>query len=176
MARPLEQNMGADAMRAATGCDHEGWRSLLADAGALEWTHAQTARWLVEKHGVDGWWAQGITVDFEQARKGRMPGQQADGTFTTQRARTISGDRLNALRAVADVVTARHGEPHGESLQANQPNVRWRLADGTRLQAAAGLPNNSGTPVTLTHSRLPSHEAIGPAKDAIDGILAAAIG
>ena len=38
---------------AATRRDHEGWRELLAEAGAMDWSHAQTARWLVEEQGVE---------------------------------------------------------------------------------------------------------------------------
>lgn len=166
--------MGPEAMRAATGRDHEGWRELLAEAGALGWSHAQTARWLVEEQGVDGWWAQGITVDFEQARKGRLPGQKSDGTFATSATRTIPGERLEALASVKEAVQSVHGEPSGMNLGASMPNVRWRLADGTRLAAAAGDERASGTPVTLTHERLPSHEAVAGAKEALVAILESA--
>lgn len=164
MVRRLEDTTGREAMRAATGRDHEGWRELLAAAGAMDWSHAQTARWLVEEHGVDGWWAQGITVDFEQARKGRLPGQQRKGTFTASATRTIPGERLAALASVKESVQAVHGEPSGMNLAASMPVVRWRLADGTRLAAAAGAERSTGTPVTLTHERLASSELVAPAK------------
>ncbi len=111
MARPIERSMGPEALRAATGRDHEGWRALLLDAGAKAWPHARIARWLVEEHGVDGWWAQGIAVDLEQAHQGRLPGQQADGTFTAARTRTIPGDRLEAPDRVRAEVETRHGAP-----------------------------------------------------------------
>lgn len=176
MARPIERSMGPEALRAATGRDHEGWRALLLDAGAKAWPHARIARWLVEAHGVDGWWAQGITVDFEQAHQGRLPGQQADGTFTAARTRTIPGDRLEALDRVRAEVEARHGAPHGENLAASMPVVRWRLADGTRLAIAAQPPNRSGTPVNVTIERLPSADAMEPAREAIAAILDAAAG
>lgn len=176
MAKPLEQNMGADAMRAATGRDHEQWRDRLKDAGALEWDHARIARHLVDAEGVDPWWAQGITVDFEQACKGRLPGQRADGTFSVSRTRTLPGERLDALAALAEVVTARFGEPHGQNLQASQPNVRWRPADGTRLAAAAGAPNKSGTPVNLTWEKLPDQAAADDALAMIDALFADARG
>ena len=76
MARPLEQNMGPEAMQRATGRTHEEWRVVLTEAGAMAWDHTTIAKHLVEQHGVDGWWAQGITVDFEQACQGRLPGQR----------------------------------------------------------------------------------------------------
>ena len=164
--------MGADAMREATGRDHEGWRALLDDAGAKTWTHKATAQWLVDTQGVSGWWAQGITVDYEQSRKGRLPGQRADGTFSTQKARTIPGERLAALAAVATALTAEYGEPSGSNLQAAQPVVRWALPDGVRMHAAAGTPNASGTPVTVTQERLPDADTAAAAKARFAAILA----
>lgn len=171
MVRRLEQNMGADAMRAATGRDHEAWRALLTEAGALTWDHASTARWLIDEQGVDPWWAQGITVDFEQACKGRLPGQRADGTFSASITRTIPGSRLATLEAVAAVVTAAHGAPHGQNLAATMPVIRWRLPDGTRLAVAAQLENATGTPINLTLERLGSHALVGGAKKDLLALL-----
>lgn len=176
MVDRVDRNMGAEAMRAATGRTHEEWRDLLEAAGAKAWTHKATAEWLVAEHGVDGWWAQGITVDFEQDRKGRLPGQRADGTFAVSKTRTIAGERLAALAAVRAAVEAVHGEAHGENLAASQPVVRWRLADGRRLAAAAQLPNQSGTPVNLTFERLPDVAAMDAAKAEIAALFDAAAG
>ncbi|WP_374928115.1 hypothetical protein [Kytococcus sedentarius] len=176
MARPIERNMGGEALRAATGRDHEGWRALLLGAGARDWDHARIARHLVEEHGVDGWWAQGITVDFEQTHQGRLPGQQKDGTFTAATTRTVPGDRLDALARVADGVSSRHGQPHGENLTASHPVVRWRLADGTRLAASALPLNASGTPVNLTWQKLPTADRVDTARAELLEILAEAAG
>lgn len=142
----------------ATGRHPDEWFAFLDVQQATGWTHTAIARWLVDQ-GVDGWWAQGITVDFEQAVKGRLPGQRADGTFSTSKTATIPGEPLDALAAVATVVTGRHGEAHGQNLQASQPNVRWRLPDGTRLAAAVQGRNKTGIPVNLTWEKLPTAEA-----------------
>lgn len=165
--------MGADALRAATGRDHEQWRELLTEAGAMGWTHAQTARWLVEERGLDGWWAQGVTVDFEQARKGRRPGQQSDGTFATSTTRTVPGAPLEALAAVTAAISARYGEPHGQNLAARMPVVRWRLEDGTRLTAAVQGQRATGSPLTLTRERLTDPDAIPDAKQELGELLRA---
>lgn len=171
MVRRNEENAGPEAMRAATGHDHVEWREILAAAGAMDWSHQQTASWLREEHGLDGWWAQGVTVDFEQARKGRLPGMQSDGTFSTSTSRTLPGARLDALALAVVAVTARHGEPHGQNLAASQPVVRWRLEDGTRLAAAAGPEKPTGTAITLTRERLTSHDQIPAAKDELRALL-----
>lgn len=156
MVKRVDTNMGADAMRAATGRDHRQWRDLLQAAGALAWSHAEIARWLVAEHGIDGWWAQGITVDFEQDRKGRLPGQQADGTFAVSMTRTVPGERLAALAEVRAAVEAVHGDAHGENLAAAQP------------------PKASGTPITLTAEKLADAAAMESARSELAAIFAAA--
>lgn len=176
MVDRIDRNMGPAALQAATGRTHAEWRDLLEGAGALEWGHKQTAGWLVAEHGVDAWWAQGITVDFAQDRKGRLPGQQADGTFSVSRSRTVPGERLEALATVRAQIEARHGAAHGENLAAAQPVVRWRLADGTRLAAAAQPSNRSGTPITLTIEKLADASALERAKAEIEQVLGAVAG
>ena len=176
MVRRLEQNMGAAALLTATGRTHEQWRDLLTAEGALAWDHGAIARHLVEEHGVDGWWAQGITVDFEQACQGRLPGQRADGTFAVSRTRTLPGDRLGALASLVAAVTADLGEPSRSNLTARTPVVRWRLADDSRLAATAQPSRTSGTPVNLTWERLPDQDAAAAATARCETLLAAASG
>lgn len=174
MVERMEQSMSSEALRAATGRDREAWRELLEAAGALEWSHKATAEWVIREHGVDGWWAQGITVDFEQARKGRLPGQQADGSFAVSRTRTVAGERLAALAAVRTAIEERHGEAHGENLAAAQPIVRWRLEHGWRLAAAAQQPNTTGTPINVTIEKIANAEAMDDARAEIAAIFAVA--
>lgn len=174
MVRKHADAVSPEAVAGATGRTPQEWQTLLVAAGARDWTHTRIARWLVDEHGVDGWWAQSVTVAFEQQVQGRRPGQRADGTFTVTRTRTLPGSRLEALATVAAAVTAAHGKPHGESLAASQPNIRWRLADGTRLGAAAGVANRSGTPITLTWEKLPDEESAARARAACDALFAAA--
>lgn len=174
MPRTQEQNHGPEAMRKATGRDHEEWRAVLAEAGAIDWPHGAIAQYLGDIHGVDAWWAQSITVDFEQACKGRLPGQRPDGTFAVSKTATVPGEPLDALALVASAVNARHGEAQAQNLAASQPNARWRLTDGTRLQVSVQQPNRTGIPVTLTWERLASAEAAVLAKAELEDIIAEA--
>ena len=81
MPKHIRQQAGSEALHTATGRTHDEWHEVLVAAGASGWKHKQIAEHLVAEHGVDGWWAQGITVDFEQRVQGRQPGQRSDGTF-----------------------------------------------------------------------------------------------
>ena len=108
MSTPVGSNaegVGDDAVREATGRDRAEWFVLLDEAGAATWPHKDIAGWLVREHGVDGWWAQGVTVGFEQARGIRRPGQRQDGTYEASVSRTVSLDAADALRALAAIVT-----------------------------------------------------------------------
>lgn len=175
MVRAQRDGAGPEALRAATGRTHEEWRALLTDAGALGWDHGRIAAHLVEQHGVDGWWAQGITVDFEQACQGRLPGQRADGTFAVSRTRTLPGERLDALAALVAVVAGEVGEPARSNLQARTPVVRWRLPDDSRLAATALAPTRSGTPVNLTWEKIPDAAAMAGAAARLEAMLGRAL-
>ena len=58
-----------------TGRTWDEWFKLLDKWGAKQKKHGEIARWLVEEHQVDGWWAQSITGAYEQDRGIRAPGQ-----------------------------------------------------------------------------------------------------
>lgn len=77
-----------DSVRKATGQGRDHWFTLLDDAGAASWGHAAIAKHLADG-GMDGWWAQNVTVAYEQARGLRLPGQRPDGTFDASASVTI---------------------------------------------------------------------------------------
>ena len=63
----------------ATGRSRQDWFALLDAAGATGMAHADIARLLVDEHGVAGWWAQTVAVDYEQARGLRGRYEQSGG-------------------------------------------------------------------------------------------------
>ena len=69
-----------EVVRANTGRTWDEWFALLDRWGGAQRPHPEIARWLVEEHGVGGWWAQGVTVGYEQARGLRDPGQRRGGS------------------------------------------------------------------------------------------------
>ena len=87
--RAQESMVSDDAMMKATGRTREEWFELLDEAGARDWDHSTIARWMGGKHEVDAWWAQGVTVSYEQSRGLRAPGQARDGSFTVSSSKTI---------------------------------------------------------------------------------------
>lgn len=79
-----------ESVREATGRTWDEWFKMLDKWGAKDKKHPEIARWLSEEHGADGWWAQSVTVAYEQERGMRAPGQMADGTYSINASKTIN--------------------------------------------------------------------------------------
>lgn len=170
-------NVGDDAVASATGASREEWFALLdaagaaggADAaggaGATGWRHQAIATWLVNEHGVDPWWAQGVTVAYEQARGIRRPGQRQDGTFEVSVTRTIAADVEPALRALADVVAAETGaQPLALNLAAKHPTARFPLDGGEFVLASATARAEGKTSIGLVRGRMTSGDGLADVK------------
>lgn len=162
-------------LMAATGKTRGEWHALLDAENAATWSHPQIATWLHREHGVDGWWAQGITVGYEQARGMRLPGQQPDGTFAAGVSRTVDGDRQATLdRAVRLVTDHLDTDPDSVSRDAKHPTARWRLSDGTGLLVTvspAGIGTVNRSRIALTRLKLAGPDALSPAKAELSEIL-----
>ncbi|BDZ42204.1 hypothetical protein GCM10025865_15030 [Paraoerskovia sediminicola] len=100
--RASEQTAGDDAVEAATGHPRAVWYEKLDAQGATSWSHRDIAAWLVAEEGVDGWWAQSVTVAYEQARGLRAPGQRSDGTYEANASKTIPGTVGTVFPLVSD--------------------------------------------------------------------------
>jgi hypothetical protein len=146
-------------IRANTGRTWDEWFALLDAWGAAGRPHPEIARRVVEEHGVGGWWAQGVTVAYEQARGLRAPGQRRGGLFEVSASRTVAVpvDRLYEAFADPDLrerwlpgaaVEVRRAQP-AKSIRAN-----WD--DGsTRLVIAFTARGEAKSQVALVHERVP---------------------
>ena len=164
--------VGDDAVVSATGRSRGDWFALLDAAGATGWKHQAIANWLVTEQGVDPWWAQGVTVGYEQARGIRLPGQRQDGTFEVSVTRTIPGELEPALRALAEVVTAQTGvQPLALNLAAKYPTARFPLEGGEYLLASASPRSGGKTSIGLVRGRMPNGDDLAGAKATLRGWL-----
>lgn len=170
-----QESVSDDSLREATGRGRTEWHALLAEAGASEWPHPDIAAWLVEEHGVPGWWAQGITVGFEQAIGRRKPGQRADGSFETSASRSLGGEREAVVAAFVDELSARFGEP-----VALKPESRWttgRWSDGAH-RIALSVDDSAGEriKVVLTGTRILDENELPVVKQRLRDVLDAVTG
>lgn len=170
--RGQEQQVGDERLEAATGRSRAAWYTLLDDAGAREWDHAHIARWLGGEHDVDAWWAQSVTVGYEQARGLRLPGQSSLGHFEAGVTRT--------LHATAEQVWPYLGE---EDLRSDWLDVDWPLVgateprslrlrgdDGSRVSVLVqpvppGRDGRAKVRVAVQHTRLPGADAVAETKE-----------
>ncbi|MEW2384600.1 hypothetical protein AB0873_21275 [Micromonospora sp. NPDC047707] len=98
-------------LRERTGRGWEEWFGLLDEWGGTEHTHTEIARWLVAVHEVPGWWAQTVTVGYEQSRGLRAPGQQRGGAYSAGGSRTVAVPVDRLFAAFADETLRRRWLP-----------------------------------------------------------------
>lgn len=142
--------MVSDAkVRAATGEGREHWFELLDGAGAVRdgWKHTAMAAFLVSEE-VDPWWAQGITVAYEQARGLRQPGQAADGTFEASASKTLAVDLAALWPWLTDAEKRRRWLGAGYRMTGETPGKSVRLSgpNGARVVLNFYGPVPAGTP------------------------------
>ncbi|HZK06421.1 MAG TPA: hypothetical protein VFC82_11355 [Actinomycetaceae bacterium] len=171
MVRRNEQMVSDSKVRAATGEGRDHWFGLLDSRNATEWSHKEMAAFLVEQ-GVDEWWAQGITVAYEQARGLRSPGQRSDGTFDASASKTLpisleelwpfltDEDRRSGWLGPDFVMT---GETPGKSVRLAR-GEHHRVVLNFYGPAPVGTPSGK-TRVQAQISNLPDSEAAAAAKD-----------
>jgi hypothetical protein len=167
-ARAHTSVVGDEALRTATGRSREEWFRLLDEQGATAWPHRDIAAWLTREHHVDAWWAQGVTVGYEQARGTRVPGQRRDGSFEASVSRTLGVDpeRLWPLVADAERRAEWFDTPVTVTGETHLASVRWTLPDGSRVIGRLAPVRPGATRFTAQHTRLPDGAAAAASKAA----------
>lgn len=149
-------------IRDRTGRGWEQWRATIDAWPGHHDGHAAVATWLQAQHGVEGWWAQTVTVGWERITGRRLPHQMADGTFTAGRSATISVD-VDALRAALrdeeGLAALFPGlAPRVRSKPASK-NVRVALPEGVAEIAVTARGPDRAT-VAIAHHRLSSPDEV----------------
>ncbi|PSL06785.1 hypothetical protein CLV30_102173 [Haloactinopolyspora alba] len=162
------QQFSDESVLAHTGRTWAEWFSELDAWGGTERRHSEIAGWIVEQHDVPGWWAQGITVAYEQARGMRAPGQRSDGYFTANASKTVSVPVERLFEAFSDD-ELRERWLLGATLEVRTvrapKSFRARWGDGsTRLVAGFERKSEEKSQVSLAHEKLPDADAAGQMK------------
>jgi hypothetical protein len=151
-----------DALVARTGRPWTEWHELLEGWGAIDRPHPEIARWLVDQHGVDGWWAQELTVRYEMASGRRKPGQRPDG-FSITSSKTIEVPVDTLYQAfVDDDARGRWLPVDGVKVRTATPHRTARFdwkAGAERLAIGFAAKGDARSTVSVEHSRLPDDEA-----------------
>jgi hypothetical protein len=165
-----KSNLSDEAMQKATGRHPSGWFELLDAQQATNWTHTEIARWLVEDQSVDAWWAQSVTVRYEQERGMRLPGQQGDGTFSVGSTKTITAPIATVYGRMVELLTTEYGQDAASANRAaKRPYARWKVHGESVL--ATCEDRGPKTMVNLTHSGIIDGSRVEHAKPELARLL-----
>lgn len=177
---PPAEHPRAASIESGTGTALAVWAERLDAAGARDLDHTATARMLVERWDVDGWWAQGVTVAYEQLIGRRVEGQSCEGDFSASASRTVPGDP-DAVRDAWDAFcTAERREELGLAAPTLSDTASWRywraaVSDGSRLSvnitAKDGAGETARSTLGIEHKGLESAESREAWKSAWTSVL-----
>ena len=165
--------MSDEAVEAKTGRDWKSWVDTLDKVGAATMPHPEIAQMMHEKWGVPGWWAQMVTVGYEQARGLREKHQKPDG-FSISGSKTVGVPVAELFRAWKD--KRRRTRWLGDidlRIRKSTPEKSMRLdwSDGrTSLSVNFYAKGTGKSHVTLQHEKLPNARAAERMKTAVKAL------
>lgn len=157
----------ADGVRRATGRDREGWFALLDGWGAQGCDYREISDWLRAEHNVSRWWAQKLTVEYEQSRGLRAPGVRRDGTFEVSASKTVAVPVDFLFDAFKDSRRRKSWLTDGKmSLETSQPDrsAHFTWEDGTTRVKVGFVDKGSKSTVAVVHDRLPDADIAATTK------------
>lgn len=161
---PPQEHPHAPRIESGTGTALATWVQRIDDAGGRELDHTAIARLLPQRWEISEWWAQGVTVAYEQVIGRRVVGQSCAGDFAASASRTLPGDP-DALRSRWDAfMSAARREELGleqPSLSATPTWRYWRAAvsDGSRLSVNITAKDEGRSTLGIEHKGLETAEA-----------------
>jgi uncharacterized protein YndB with AHSA1/START domain len=158
-----EELMSDEAIRRRTGKRWGEWFAILDASGAVDRKHGEIAAWLSEKHGVDGWSAQSLTVGYERARGLRASGERPGGGFSATASKTIAVPVERLFETFTDESERRRWLPDGnlrERTSTSPKSARFDWEDGsTRVIVGFEAKGDAKSLVALEHERLPDADS-----------------
>lgn len=145
-------------IREHTGRGWDAWVSLVDAWPGHRDGHGAVAEWLQTQHGVDGWWAQSVTVGWERITGRRLPNQMADGTFTANRSATVTTDHVALRDLLLDADGRKALFPGLDPRLRSRPTsktLRIGLGDGVAEIAIAPKEDGRAT-ISVSHAKLAS--------------------
>ena len=165
--RVADPGMSDESILRGSGKTWDEWFTLLDAWGATERNHTQIATYVRDALGVDGWWAQGVTVGYERAR-GKRAKHQVVGGFSASVSRTLP---VPIDRLFATFIDAAQRDtwlpPDTLRPRTSQPNRTARfdvLGEDYRVEAYFTPKGDTRASVTLQITKLANAEAVASVK------------
>ena len=145
------------AVAAKTGKTWSQWCAILDKAGAREMDHKSIATYLFKQLGLPGWWAQMVTVGYEQARGLRAKHEKPSG-FEISRSKTVPLAPAKVFAAWKDEKTRRRWlKDSNIVIRKATPSKSLRITwvDGESNLDVMIYPKGKGkTQVAVQHGKL----------------------
>ncbi len=107
----MTKSSNIDAIEQKTSTSWEGWLDYLKSIDAENLPHKDIADHVRSKLASSlenaGWWAQSITVAYEQHIGRRNPGQRSDGSYEATASKTINGSMDDAMNAWLNLISGK---------------------------------------------------------------------
>ena len=165
---PDTEPRSSAALRRSTGRDRGEWFAMLDDWGAGGRAYREIADWLTGEHGVSGWWAQKLIVEYEQARGLRDAGVRPDGTFAGGASKTVAVPVARLFEAFDDIGVRERWLPGAVmSVRTSQPgrSARFDWDDGaSRVNVTFSALGDGKSQVAVEHDHLPNARAAADRK------------
>jgi hypothetical protein len=139
----------AAALRRVTGRDRPAWFALLDAWNATTRSHRDIAAWLMREHEVSSWWAQTLTVDYEQGRGLRKPGGKRDGTFEVGVSKTVAVPVERLYDAFANPRLRKRWLPDAVLRSAPRSRTGRRASTGRTVRRASSSASQSSATSTV---------------------------
>lgn len=173
--RVADPGVSEAAILKGTGQSWDHWFRVLDAWDATSKSHTEIARFVNGEPGVDGWWAQSVTVGYERARGMRARNERPEG-FEVSVSKTLAMPALDAWRAFVEpsrrarwldlALRMRTGtRTMGRSARFDVP------AEGTRVNVYLTPKGDDRTTVTVTHVKLDGAEDVAAHRTAWKGRL-----
>lgn len=150
-----------------TGRTSAAWFALIDNAGGAKLTHKEIARLLWEKHKLEGWWAQMVTVAYERA-SGRRAVHQKPGGYEFTASKTVDVPLSALYRAWHDASLRKRWLGSAKiTVRKATDNRSMRItwdADGTNLDVGFYAKAPAKSMVAAQHGKLPDAKAVAKMK------------
>ncbi|MGW0362704.1 hypothetical protein [Streptomyces sp. NPDC002990] len=162
--KKITQKLSDETLAAETRRGWAAWFAELDAWGATGRTHTEIARRLVDAYGVSGWYAQSVTVGYEQERGMREVGQSSGGDWQASASRTVRAGAERITEAFADAALRERWLPHVDfTLRTHRPGksvtADW---DGASSRVCVYLTPKGAdrTQVGVGHTKLADADAV----------------
>lgn len=156
-----KERIGDAAVSGRTGKTWSEWFLILDRAGAEAMEHKATVA-LLTKHGLDGWWAQMVTVGYEQERGKRQKHEKPEG-FQVSGSKTVTVSVASLYRAWTDANARKRwlaNPSFSVSKATRNKSLRIKWNQGTsRVDVNFYAKGTGKSQVTVQHGRLPNASA-----------------